>query len=104
MPNDDGSVDIYLQRDAPAGHESNWLPAPTDNFILWSRVYMPDAAILNGEYEVPPVEWSRPAGDVQVSSPNNSVLAIGRVFVENDGDLPTAHALAKQIRLAPLDP
>jgi hypothetical protein len=53
--NADGSVDIYLQNTAPAGHESNWLPAPTDNFILWLRVYIPGEAILDGEYEVPPV-------------------------------------------------
>jgi len=26
--NADGSVDIYIQKAAPAGHESNWLPAP----------------------------------------------------------------------------
>jgi hypothetical protein len=31
------------------------------------------------------------------------VLVIGRVLVENDRDLPTAYALAKQIRLTPLD-
>jgi hypothetical protein len=55
IPNADGSVDIYLQNTAPAGHESNWLPAPSGNFILWLRVYMPGAAILNGEYTVPPV-------------------------------------------------
>jgi hypothetical protein len=55
VPNADGSVDIYLQNTAPANHESNWLPAPTGNFILWLRVYMPGAAILNGEYKVPPV-------------------------------------------------
>jgi hypothetical protein len=53
--NADGSVDIYIQNAAPAGHESNWLPAPSGNFILWLRAYMPDAAILNGEYEVPPL-------------------------------------------------
>lgn len=53
--NADGSVDIYLQKAAPAGHESNWLPAPSGSFILWLRVYMPGAAILDGEYEVPPV-------------------------------------------------
>jgi hypothetical protein len=53
--NPDGSVDIYLQNTAPAGHESNWLPAPAGNFILWLRVYVPGAAILNGEYKVPPV-------------------------------------------------
>ncbi len=53
--NADGSVDIYLQTAAPTGHESNWLPAPGGNFILWLRVYIPGAAILNGEYTVPPV-------------------------------------------------
>src|SRR5579859_1531231 len=55
VPNADGSVDIYIQNAAPAGHESNWLPAPTGNFILWLRVYLPGAAILNGQYQVPPV-------------------------------------------------
>jgi hypothetical protein len=54
-PNADGSVEIYIQNTAPAGHESNWLPAPTGNFILWLRVYVPGTAILDGEYRVPPV-------------------------------------------------
>jgi hypothetical protein len=54
-PNADGSVDIYLQNAAPAGRESNWLPAPSGRFILWLRVYIPGAAILNGEYKVPPI-------------------------------------------------
>jgi hypothetical protein len=53
--NADGSVDVYLQQTAPAGHESNWLPAPAGHFILWLRVYMPGEAILRGEYIVPPV-------------------------------------------------
>jgi hypothetical protein len=55
VPNADGSVDIYLQRAAPAGHESNWLPAPAGNFILWLRAYVPGQAILDGKYKVPPV-------------------------------------------------
>jgi hypothetical protein len=55
VPNADGSVDIFLQNTAPEGHESNWLPAPSGKFILWLRVYIPGAAILNGEYTVPPV-------------------------------------------------
>jgi hypothetical protein len=55
VPNADGSVDIYIQNTAPAGHESNWLPAPSGHFILWLRVYIPGKAILNGEYKVPPV-------------------------------------------------
>jgi len=55
VPNADGSVDIYLQNATPASHESNWLPTPADNFILWLRVYIPGAAIINGEYKVPPI-------------------------------------------------
>jgi hypothetical protein len=55
VQNPDGSVDIYIQSTAPTGHESNWLPAPLRNFILWLRVYMPGEAILHGEYTVPPV-------------------------------------------------
>lgn len=55
VPNADGSVDIYIQNAAPAGRESNWLPAPTDKFLLWLRAYLPGATILDGKYKVPPV-------------------------------------------------
>jgi hypothetical protein len=59
--NSDGSVDIYLQNGAPAGHQSNWLPAPAGRFNLWLRVYIPGAVILQGEYMVPPVVEARPS-------------------------------------------
>ena len=55
VPNADGSIDIYMQRTAPAGHESNWLPAPAGNFKLMLRAYLPGRAVLDGEYHVPPV-------------------------------------------------
>lgn len=55
VPNLDGSVDIHIQKEAPAGKESNWLPAPSGNFILWLRVYIPGEDILKGQYTVPPV-------------------------------------------------
>jgi hypothetical protein len=55
VPNADGSVDIYIQNAAPDGHASNWLPAPTGQFILWLRVYRPGPAILGGKYKVPSV-------------------------------------------------
>jgi hypothetical protein len=55
IPNADGSIDIYMQRTAPAGHEANWLPAPTGDFMLHLRVYQPGAAVLSGAYHVPPV-------------------------------------------------
>jgi len=55
LPNADGSIDIYIQRTAPAGHESNWLPAPTGKLKLMLRAYLPGRAVLDGEYHVPPV-------------------------------------------------
>ena len=59
VANADGSVDVYIQNIAPAGHESNWLPAPPGYFRLWLRAYMPGAAILDGRYAVPPVVKAR---------------------------------------------
>lgn len=55
VPNADGAVDIYIQNSPPAGHESNWLPAPKGKFIFWFRVYLPEATMLDGKYKVPPV-------------------------------------------------
>lgn len=55
IQNPDGSTDIYIQNKVPAGHESNWLPSPIGTFNIWLRVYIPDAAILNGKYMVPPI-------------------------------------------------
>lgn len=56
-----------------------------------------------GDYLITGLNWKGvvPQGMKQVSSPNNSVLVIGRVFVENDRDLETAYDLAKQIHLMP---
>jgi hypothetical protein len=59
VPNADGSVDLYIQNAPPAGHLSNWLPAPTGRFILWLRVYLPSQAILAGVYKVPPIVEAR---------------------------------------------
>ena len=58
-----------------------------------------------GDYFITGPGWKGtvPQGMAQISSPNNSVLVIGRVLVYNDSDLPTAYALAKQIRLASLN-
>ena len=54
--NADGSIDIYIQNAAPAGHETNWLPAPAGDFILMLRAYQPGPSVLNGEYQVPPIQ------------------------------------------------
>lgn len=55
VPNADGSRDVHLQTTAPVGGDANWLPTPTGAFILWFRVYLPDAALVSGAYAVPPV-------------------------------------------------
>ena len=51
----DGSIDVYLQHEAPTGHEQNWLPTPSGKFKLMLRAYLPGAAILVGTYRVPQV-------------------------------------------------
>ena len=56
VPNTNGSTDIYVQNAAPPNNESmNWLPAPTGDFLLFLRVYLPGETVLNGTYKVPPV-------------------------------------------------
>jgi hypothetical protein len=57
-----------------------------------------------GDYLITGPGWKAqaPSGMKQISSPNKSVILIGRVFVENDSDVATAYALAKQIQLTPL--
>ena len=57
-----------------------------------------------GDYLISGPHWKGavPEGVIKIVSPNNSVLLIGRVLVEGDGDLSTAYNLAKQIQLVPL--
>jgi hypothetical protein len=44
--NPDGSLDLYIQNQSPAGHQDNWLPSPPKGlFRLNYRIYLPaDAA------------------------------------------------------------
>jgi hypothetical protein len=58
-----------------------------------------------GDYLITGPGWKGqvPTGMTQISSPNNSLLVLGRVLVESDNDLSTAYALSKQIQLAPLN-
>jgi hypothetical protein len=54
--NEDGSLDIYIQKDRPINNESNWLPAPEGDFNLVLRLYQPAAKVLNGSYEIPGIK------------------------------------------------
>jgi hypothetical protein len=57
-----------------------------------------------GDYLVTKSGWKgqAPGGMKQIASPNNSVLLIGRVLVENDSEVATVYAITKQIQLTPL--
>jgi hypothetical protein len=57
-----------------------------------------------GNYLITRLGWKGqvPSDMPQISSPNNSVLVLGRVFVENNSDLAHAYELSKQIQLTPL--
>jgi hypothetical protein len=54
-----------------------------------------------GDYLIAGPGWKGqvPSGGKLISSPRNSVLVIGRTLVYSDSDLPTAWALAQQIRI-----
>lgn len=59
--NDDGSLTIYVQPDAPAdARRSNWLPSPKgEDFSLYIRAYWPTAAITDGQWTPPPVAQAK---------------------------------------------
>jgi hypothetical protein len=52
----DGSLDIYIQHDDVAyDKQSNWLPAPKDEFNLLMRLYWPKTTVLSGAWMPPSV-------------------------------------------------
>jgi hypothetical protein len=53
----DGSLTLYVQRDAPAdaAARANWLPAPAGQFHLIMRLYQPTTAALTGAWKPPPI-------------------------------------------------
>lgn len=57
-----GSLDIYIQNTTPGlDRESNWLPAPSNGFIISLRLYWPQEAALNGSWVPPAVQRVGPA-------------------------------------------
>jgi hypothetical protein len=54
--NPDGSLTLYFQNESPGpDRESNWVPAPKDEFSLYIRSYWPKAEILEGTWMPPSV-------------------------------------------------
>ncbi len=56
-PNADGSLTLYIQKDAPVDpdQKANWLPAPDGPIYLVMRLYWPEEAALKGDWQPPKV-------------------------------------------------
>jgi len=55
--NDDGSIDILIQHEAPGGEKNaNWLPAPKGQFKMVLRAYQPKSDILDYRFRISGVE------------------------------------------------
>ena len=54
--NADGSVDLYVGPNAPAGLESNWIPTMGKEPYLWLRLYAPEEAFWNKSFKMPDVD------------------------------------------------
>lgn len=56
--NSDGSLDLYIQSDAPTTENvNNWLPAPHSSaFTLTMRIYLPRTSVLTGAWIPPAVQ------------------------------------------------
>jgi len=52
----DGSLTVVLSHDDPREPTANWLPVPDGPFVLMLRLYLPGKAVLDGDYDYPPVE------------------------------------------------
>jgi len=51
-----GGLTLYVQREPPdAANESNWLPAPSREFMLILRLYSPKTEALKGKWTKPPL-------------------------------------------------
>src|SRR5690606_12958146 len=52
----DGSLEIYIQRERPAGEAAaNWLPAPEGPLRLALRAYLPRQQLRDRSWRVPPL-------------------------------------------------
>jgi hypothetical protein len=60
----DGSLTLYIQHADPGPERvANWLPAPAGSFDVHLRTYVPQEALLDGSYKLPPIVRTNPASD-----------------------------------------
>jgi hypothetical protein len=54
---EDGGITLYIQRNRPSPRmEANWLPAADGPFLMYLRLYWPDAEVLDGHWQAPSLE------------------------------------------------
>ena len=84
----DGSLTLYVSATPPddSSKMSNWLPAPKDDFSLFSRCYWPEEVITEGKWTPPPaVKELSPQEKGNVLAASRDVLA----NAEFKNDFPT---------------
>jgi hypothetical protein len=54
--NEDGSLEILIQKEPPAEFPANWLPSPVGTCALMMRAYLPRPEMLNGRFRYPGIE------------------------------------------------
>lgn len=52
----DGATEIRLQRTRPKERDVNWLPVGEGQFFLNFRIYQPRPEVIDGRYQLPPIE------------------------------------------------
>ncbi|MEO0883695.1 MAG: DUF1254 domain-containing protein [Pseudomonadota bacterium] len=57
--NEDGSLDVYLSHTQPEDVALNWVPTPAGDFKTLLRIYWPDEAVLNGDWDLPAIQKVR---------------------------------------------
>ena len=53
---EDGSIDIVFSQEDPQDPTVNWIPVPDGAFRVYLRVYVPQDAVLEGDWVVPGIE------------------------------------------------
>lgn len=53
--NADGSLDFYLNHEAPSADKVNWVPVPEGEFKILLRIYRPGDEVLAGKWALPDI-------------------------------------------------
>ena len=53
---EDGSIDIVFSQEDPQDPTVNWIPVPDGAFRVYLRVYVPQDAVLEGDWVAPGIE------------------------------------------------